>query len=260
MPQNIYDDSSFFANYSLLPRSVHGLGGAAEWPTMKRLVGNVKDKDVLDLGCGMGWFCRWARDEGARSVLGTDISQNMLRQARSFDNALSSGAVSNALIYERNDLECLELPSEKYDLVYSSLAFHYLPSVDRLFSNIFRALRPGGRLVFSVEHPIMTAPLGPAFDGTYRRDERGDVFWPLNSYSIEGLRETTWLGVTGVQKYHRAAETYLNSLIHSGFMLTTVRESWDGMNRKPRSNEEDWGGHRPFLLIIAADKHACRPD
>jgi SAM-dependent methyltransferase len=142
--------------------------------------------------------------------------------------------------------------------VYSSLAFHYLPSVDALFASIFKSLRPGGRLVFSVEHPIMTAPRGVAFDGSYKRDERGDVFWPLNSYSIEGLRETEWLGSKGVRKYHRAVETYLNCLIQNGFVLTAVRESWDGMNKSPQSNEEDWGGHRPFLLIVAGERAKTR--
>jgi SAM-dependent methyltransferase len=257
MAQNIYDNQAFFKQYGQLPRSIHGLDGAAEWPTMRYLVGDVKDKDILDLGCGMGWFCRWARDQGASSVLGTDISKNMLEKAHSFDEITSKGGTTESkgtITYEYGDLETIELPHEVHDIVYSSLAFHYLPSVDLLFTSIFKSLRSNGRFVFSIEHPVMTAPRGAAFDGAYRRDEKGDVFWPLNSYSIEGLRETEWLGSKGVRKYHRTVETYLTSLIQAGFVLVAVRESWDGMNRSPQLNEEDWGGQRPFLLIVAAEK------
>jgi SAM-dependent methyltransferase len=260
MAQNIYDNQDFFQSYGTLPRSIKGLDGAAEWPTMKNLVGNVQSKDVIDLGCGMGWFCRWAREEGAKSVLGTDISNNMLGKAQSFDEPISPKTNQGVISYEYKDLETIALPTEVYDIVYSSLAFHYLPSVDTLFVSIFKSLRPGGRFVFSIEHPIMTAPHGLAFDGAYKRDERGDVFWPLNSYSNEGLRETQWLGSKGVRKYHRTVETYLNAMIRSGFVLSAVRESWDGMNRSPQLIEEDWGGHRPFLLIVAAEKIGRRPD
>lgn len=252
MAQNIYDVDSFFQQYGQLPRSIHGLIGAPEWPTMRKLVGDIKDEVVIDLGCGMGWFCRYARDQGAKKVFGIDISENMLARARSFNVAESA---TPPIQYERQDLERLQLPDATYNLVYSSLTLHYLPGLESLFSTVHKSLVPGGRLVFSVEHPIMTAPKGLAFDGAYKRDENGAVFWPLNSYSIEGLRETEWLGTAGVRKHHHMLETYLTTLIKAGFTLTAVRESWDGMNRSPQNDEEDWGGHRPFLLIVSALKN-----
>ncbi|MGH7038053.1 MAG: class I SAM-dependent methyltransferase, partial [Stellaceae bacterium] len=82
MTQNIYDDEGFFAGYSRLPRSVHGLDGAPEWPTLRALIPDLRDRAVLDLGCGFGWFCRWARQAGAASVLGIDVSEKMLARAK----------------------------------------------------------------------------------------------------------------------------------------------------------------------------------
>ena len=64
MTQNIYDDAGFFENYSQLPRSVHGLDGAPEWGTLRALLPELHGRDVLDLGCGFGWFCRWAPRAG----------------------------------------------------------------------------------------------------------------------------------------------------------------------------------------------------
>lgn len=83
MAQNIYDDEAFFAGYAALPRSRGGLESAPEWPLMRSMVGNVANENVVDLGCGFGWFCRWAAEQGANSVLGLDLSHKMLARARS---------------------------------------------------------------------------------------------------------------------------------------------------------------------------------
>ena len=63
MTQNIYDNESFFAVYSRLPRSVEGLDGAPEWPTLRAMLPEVSGRRAVDLGCGSGWFCRWARQD-----------------------------------------------------------------------------------------------------------------------------------------------------------------------------------------------------
>lgn len=74
MTQNIYDNPTFFEGYNQLDRSVYGLSGAAEWPTIQAMLPDLRGRRIVDLGCGFGWFCRWAREQGARSVLGLDVS------------------------------------------------------------------------------------------------------------------------------------------------------------------------------------------
>ena len=56
MTQNIYDNAGFFAGYSQLRRSVDGLDGAPEWPTIRSMLPDLGGKRVVDLGCGFGWF------------------------------------------------------------------------------------------------------------------------------------------------------------------------------------------------------------
>jgi 2-polyprenyl-3-methyl-5-hydroxy-6-metoxy-1,4-benzoquinol methylase len=73
-------------------------------------------KHVLDLGCGYGWFCRWAAQAGAARVLGVDVSAKMLAQAGGMGEHPAIG-------YARMDLEQLTVAPAAYDLVYSSLAF-----------------------------------------------------------------------------------------------------------------------------------------
>src|SRR3984893_11062302 len=154
MTQNIYDNEEFFAGYSRLRRSIEGLGGAPEWPALQALLPALRGRAVLDLGCGFGWFCRWARQQGAAHVLGIDVSEKMLARAR-------TTADDPAITYTRADMEQLELPADSFDLVYSSLALHYLENLSGLISQAYRSLVPGGALVFSVEGPIFTAPAEP---------------------------------------------------------------------------------------------------
>jgi len=119
MTQNIYDDEEFFAGYSRLRRSVEGLDGAPEWPALRALLPNLSGLKVLDLGCGFGWFCRWARQQGAAHVLGIDVSEKMLARGR-------AATVDPSITYTMADMEQLELPAGSFDVVYSSLALHYV--------------------------------------------------------------------------------------------------------------------------------------
>ncbi|MBM7564179.1 2-polyprenyl-3-methyl-5-hydroxy-6-metoxy-1,4-benzoquinol methylase [Paenibacillus sacheonensis] len=78
MKQNKYDDNGFFANYSRMSRSIDGLEAAGEWHSFRQMLPELSGKRVLDIGCGFGWHCRYASEQGAASVVGIDISANML--------------------------------------------------------------------------------------------------------------------------------------------------------------------------------------
>jgi len=86
MKQNKYDDANFFAAYENMPRSIHGLEGAGEWHVLQELIPDLRNKSVLDLGCGFGWHCRYAREQHADSIIGVDISEKMLQKARELTN------------------------------------------------------------------------------------------------------------------------------------------------------------------------------
>jgi len=240
MTQNIYDTADFFEGYSRLPRSVRGLEGAPEWPSVRALLPDLSGHKVVDLGCGFGWFCRWARGRGASDVLGIDVSDNMLVRARAMTK-------DTAITYRRADLEELELPEAPFDLAYSSLAFHYLENLDRLLATVYRALKPGGRLVFSAEHPLLTAPSRPG----WTVDSEGRKTWPIDSYLREGQRVTDWLA-KGVIKQHRTIGTYFNLLVKCGFTVTHIEE-WGPTNEQiaaqPDLAEER---ERPTFFLMGA--------
>jgi len=113
MPYNIYDNPDFFEGYSKFRRSREALAGAPEWPTLRSMLPPLEGLRVLDMGCGFGAFARWAREMGAASVLGVDLSENMLARAR-------AQTQDPKVTYYLADIENLELPDASFDLVYST--------------------------------------------------------------------------------------------------------------------------------------------
>jgi SAM-dependent methyltransferase len=240
MTQNIYDNPEFFAGYSQLGRSVEGLAGAAEWPVLRGMLPELRGRAVVDLGCGFGWFCRWAREQGAARVLGLDVSEKMLARA-------TAETTDPAIVYRQADLESLALPAGTFDLAYSSLALHYVRNLDGLLASVHGALVSDAPFVFSVEHPIYTAPSHAG----WVQDAAGRRTWPLDKYLAEGPRETDWLA-KGVIKQHRTIATWLNALRRHGFSIERVEE-WGPSDTQIAARPE-WADERqrpPFLLVAA---------
>ena len=242
MAQNIYDREDFFAGYSTLPRSVKGLAGAPEWPAVRALLPPLRGRRIVDLGCGFGWFARFAAEEGAASVLALDMSENMLARAR-------RESAHPAVTYDAADLDTLELPAASFDLAHGALAFHYVADFARLAGVVHRALARGGALLFTVEHPIYMASRQPRWLAL----PDGGRAWPVDHYSVEGERRTDWFA-RGVLKYHRTLGTTLNTLIAAGFAIRHVNE-WsptpEQLADEPALADEI---DRPMMVIIRADR------
>lgn len=238
--QNVYDDPDFFAGYATLERSRRGLDGAPEWPTLRGWLPPLGGRRVVDLGCGYGWFARWAADHGASEVLAIDVSARMLEQAAAMTD-------DERIRYERADLATVELPSNAFDVAYSSLTLHYIPDLDAVFSTVRQALVDGGTFVFSIEHPIFMASLAPG----WITGADGERTWPVDHYADEGRRVTNWFA-DGVVKFHRTLGTILTSLITAGFTVDAVADfapTATQLAARPELAEEL---DRPMFLLVTA--------
>lgn len=242
MKENKYDNEQFFEKYSNMDRSKKGLEGAGEWYVMQKILPNFKNKKVLDLGCGYGWHCKYAIEKGADYVLGTDISQNMLNIAKQKNN-------DERIEYKRIAMEDLDFEKCSFDIVLSSLAFHYVKDFESLMKNISSWIKEGGELVFSVEHPVFTS------NGTqdWYYDDNGNILhFPVDNYYYEGKREAMFLGEK-VIKYHRTITTYINNLLQNHFIIQHIIEP------QPSKEMIDIPGmmdemRRPMMLLISAKK------
>ena len=242
MKENKYDNPVFFEKYSQMSRSKEGLAGAGEWEDFRKILPAFSGKTVLDLGCGYGWHCIYAAEQGAVHVTGVDLSEKMLEVARA---KTSFPQVE----YVRSAIEDLDFPQESFDVVFSSLAIHYLEDFPEFVKKVRGWLKPGGDFVFSVEHPIFTAY--GSQDWYY--NEAGKILhFPVDNYFYEGKREARFLG-EDVVKYHRTLTTYLDTLLTGGFSLRRVKEPQppERMLDIPGMKDEL---RRPMMLLVAANK------
>jgi Methylase involved in ubiquinone/menaquinone biosynthesis len=242
MKQNKYDDQTFFSAYERMPRSIDGLKAAGEWHVLQTLLPELRDRRVLDLGCGFGWHCRYACEQQASKVIGVDLSVNMLKRARQLTD-------DPRITYMNSSIEDINFENDSFDVVFSSLAFHYIKAFDEICSKVYACLAPGGAFVFSVEHPIFTA----RDEQDWHYDAKGKpLHWPVDRYQSEGMRDTSFL-TDNVIKYHRTLSTYMNSLISAGFRITAVKEPEPSPDMMHITGMED-ELRRPMFLLIAASK------
>jgi SAM-dependent methyltransferase len=192
-----------------------------------RLLGDVRDRTVLELGCGAASGARWLHTQGAR-VVALDLSAGMLRHARV---AADTTGVRPPLV--QADALALPFADETFDIVCT--AFGAVPFVEdsaRLMREVNRVLRPGGRWVFSVTHPMRWIFL----------DDPGDAgLVAVHSY-FDRLPyvEHDERGIATYVEHHRTLGDRIRELIAGGFTLTDLVEpEWSP------GNEQIWGQWSP---------------
>ena len=179
----IYDNDAFFAAYAGMDRSRRGLEGAGEWHQLRPLFPPLEGKAVLDLGCGYGWHCRYAVQQGAAQVTGIDCSEKMIAVARERN-------CHPRIRYQVCSLEGFPYPEAAYDLVVSNLVLHYVEDLEAVYGKVHRTLKAGGIFLLNIEHPVFTAGVNQQWvlkDGA-------PLYWPVDNYFYPGERNTLFLG------------------------------------------------------------------
>ncbi|MCV3440673.1 class I SAM-dependent methyltransferase [Campylobacter lari] len=247
------DNNIFFDKYALMLRSKVGLDGAGEWEDFKTCLPSLKDNVILDLGCGYGWHSIYALENGVKKVFAIDLSLKMLDKAK-----IKISKYKNKISFYRGSCEeidkIINLQNIKFDIVISSLVFHYIKDYEKLIFNISKLLNKNGSLVFSVEHPVFTANISQDF--IY--ENNGDIqYFPVKNYFYENKNKYNFLGEE-VVKYHRILTSYISSLLQNNFKITNIIEPKPSnkiINLFPEFKnkfKKEW--HRPMMLIISCMK------
>ena len=200
---------------------------------------------ILDLGCGCGANCMDFVKNGACSVIGVDISEKMLSVAKQESHHENIEYINMSM----TDIAKLD---ESFDFIYSSLAFHYIKDFDAFAKEMYSVLNVGGQLLFSQEHPIITATIDG--NGHFNKNLKGKrVSYTFSNYNEPGERKVHWY-VDGVIKYHRTFSDVINALAKAGFVIEEVCEP----------TPEDWAVEKlptivkeyikPNFLIVKARK------
>lgn len=242
--QNIYDNEIFFSGYKKIRDNKANANNLFEIPALFSMMPVLKGKRVLDLGCGYGEHCKQFVDYGAEKVIGIDISEKMLEVAmvENFDPKIR---------YINMPMEDIAQIHEQFDVVISSLAFHYVEDFEGVIRNVYNLLDEKGIFIFSQENPLCTCYSG---GNRWTRDENGKkLHLNLADYGVEGERESQWF-VDNVKKYHRTFSTIINTLIESGFTIEKMIEPLptDELLKKYPDYKDLF--HKPDFLLIKAKK------
>ncbi len=240
MMNNEYDNKKFFEEYSKMPRSKYGLSSAGEWHQLKPLFPSLDGKNVLDLGCGYGWHCKFAEEQGATRILGLDLSHKMIEAAKTRN-------AGEKIEYRVCGIDEYEYPENTWDCVVSNLALHYIENVELIFQKVYRTLKQDGILLFNIEHPVFTA--GVVQDWIYS-DEGIPKYWPVDDYFMPGERHTHFLGCNVVKQHHTLTQI-LMGLLNNGFELKVIEEAKPPQEMMciPGFKDEL---RRPMMLLVKA--------
>lgn len=225
-----------------MTRSVKGLAGAGEWQTLQKMLPIFENKKVLDLGCGFGWHCQYAIEHSAKSVVGVDISKKMLDRAKEM--------TSTEIKYIHSPIEEISFEPKSFDVVISSLTFHYLKSFSEIAKKVSTWLTDDGEFTFSVEHPIFTSY---GSQDWYYDNDGTILHFPIDNYFVEGKRQANFLG-EDVIKYHRTITTYFRDLTKNGFQLYNLVEPQPPKKMLEKNENMKNELRRPMMLIISARK------
>src|SRR5262249_3491457 len=145
-----YDDDAVFATYMAARQRRDNPNDTLEQPVILELAGDLAGRHGLDLGCGDGAFGGLVLARGGSAYLGAEGSPKMAAGARGMLGG-ANGQVRHSAIEE------WEAPAAAFDLAVARLSLHYLADLAPVFAQVYHALVDGGRLVFSVEHPVITS-------------------------------------------------------------------------------------------------------
>ena len=244
--QNIFDNEIFFDGYKKIREKEANANNLFEIPALLSLMPDLKGKKVLDLGCGFGEHCKLFVDLGAEAVVGVDISSKMLDIAKAENS-------DQKITYINMPIEDVGKLNESFDVVVSSLAFHYVEDFEKVVRDIYALLNIGGFFIFSQEHPIVTSHCG---GNRWTKDENGEKqYVNLANYGVMGERKTTWF-IDNIKIYHRTFSNIINTLIEAGFSIEKMIEPLPTPQLLEMYPEHKDLLHKPDFLLLKTKKQS----
>jgi ubiquinone/menaquinone biosynthesis C-methylase UbiE len=206
-----------------------------ERPATLSLLPNLKGQYVLDAGCGPGVYAEILVGMGAE-VVAMDANPKMVAFAR--DRLGGKALVIEASLED----PLVFFDDETFDLVLAPLVMDYIHDWRATFGEFFRVLKPGGTLVFSIEHPMMKY-FDHQAESNYFNNEKVTYTWRGFGTPVE------------VPSFRRSLADVFNPLIDAGFTLDTVLEPLPTEEFKEKApNDYQELTHQPGFMCIRAVK------
>ncbi|WP_136658756.1 class I SAM-dependent methyltransferase [Nitratireductor sp. XY-223] len=233
---------------------------ALNTPAFLAMLPPVEGLKGLDVGCGEGANTRSIAGRGAR-MTGIDIAPTFIRHAREAEDEAPLG-----IDYREADALALPFADASFDFVTAFMSLMDMPEQDRALTEMFRVLRPGGFLQFSILHPCFVPPKRRNVrgeDGEVRAVEVADYFKEVDGqvetwmFSDVPDEERERLDPFSVPRFHRTLSNWVAMICAAGFLIQRFGE--------PRASDETARKHplvadtqvAPIFLHIRAGKPAA---
>ncbi len=198
---------------------------------------------VLDVGCGEGQISRLARADGARTAIGVDPTWTQLTVA-----AERGGGAA----YVRAGAAALPVRGGAFEAAVACLVFEHIRDVDAAIAEVARALAPGGRFLFLLNHPLLQTPNSGWIDDQVL--DPPEQYWRIGPYLVEDeTLEEVERGVF-IPFIHRPLSRYLNALAEAGLLLRRMEEPAPPSGFLARAAEYEAAATIPRLLFLLLEK------
>jgi SAM-dependent methyltransferase len=213
----------------ILPLAARHLAGAAR---------------VLDLGCGEGQIARLVAGAGAERVVGVDASAAQVAEARRRGGGPA---------YVRGSATALPLPTAWFDAVVTCLVLEHVADLDGALDEVARVLRPGGRFVAFVNHPLFQTPGSGWIDD--RVLDPPEQYWRVGPYLPESTSVEEVDSGVRLPFFHRPLGRYVNALADRGLRLTRMVEPAPPPGFLALATQYADAATIPRLLVLRAERH-----
>jgi SAM-dependent methyltransferase len=230
--------SAAYQDAAQLPTNVAHYGPDIPTEADLRLLGDLRGKKVLELGCG-GAQCSIAFAKQGATAIGVDFSAAQLAHARS----LCAEEEVRVELRQGDLADLAFLRADSIDLVFSAYAFGYVEDLNRVFRQVHRVLKVGAPLVFSLTHP--------AYD--LIDDAADPALLVRRSYFDRSPVNFDWGGIRFSAYHHTFAELYMG-LVRASYRVDLILEP-EPLPSGPRSHAwREAYNYLPRTLIVRARK------
>ena len=203
---------------------------------------------VLDVGTGEGQVARLARDVGATQVVGVDPTWAQLDVAQQ-----RAGGPA----YARAGAAALPFPDGRFDAVIACLVFEHIEAVDEALAEVGRVLRPGGRFLFFLNHPLLQTPGSGWIDDQVL--DPPEQYWRIGPYLLEDESLEEVEKDVFIPFIHRPLSRYVNAMASAGLVIRRMDEPAPPPGFLARAGEYEEAVTIPRLLFLRAEKLGPSP-
>jgi len=192
-----------------------------EKPAMYKKLPDLSDKSILCVGCGTGEECDYLMKQGAKRVVGIDISSGLIEYAKKSYPKIE---------FHVMDMEKIEFPDNSFDYIYSSLTMHYVDDWVKPLTEIRRVLKNKGIFLFSTHHPVKWGAEKVEEDSQktflmgYSKNKKEQTCRIYGDYLNTRKIDDVWFNEFKVSYYHRPLSEIIGDIIKSGFVISDFVE------------------------------------